>query len=85
MKWVNVLTLLLLIVGGLNWGMVAIGGHEMDLVANLFGGDDSAMARLVYGLVGLSAVWQVAPWLRSMKTGEVHAESAGHGRAHTAR
>ena len=46
MKWLNIITLLLLIVGGVNWGLVALGGHEMDLVANLFGGDDATMARL---------------------------------------
>src|SRR6478609_1072260 len=51
MKWLNIITLLLLIVGGVNWGLVALGGHEMDLVANAFGGDESGAARLVYALV----------------------------------
>ncbi|WP_374472450.1 DUF378 domain-containing protein [Phenylobacterium sp.] len=77
MKWLNVITLLLLIVGGVNWGLVAMGGHEMDLVANLFGGDDAALAKVVYGLVGLSALWQIMPWVKSLSMGETHAE-AGH-------
>ena len=66
MKWLNVITLLLAIVGGLNWGLVAIGGYNMDLVANLFGGADSGLARIVYGLVGLSALWQIVPFVTSM-------------------
>ena len=74
MKWLNVITLLLVIIGGLNWGLVAIGGHDMDAVANLFGGDDTAGARLIYALVGLSALWQIMPWVKSLRTGEIDAE-----------
>lgn len=80
MKWLNVITLALVIIGGLNWGLVALGGPEMDLVANLFGGQDSAMSRLVYGLVGVSALWQLMPFFKSMKVGEVNAEANHHGR-----
>lgn len=82
MKWLNVITLALAIVGGLNWGLVALGGHEMDLVANLFGGDMGAGARIVYGLVGLSALWQILPWFKSLSMGESEAEA--HRTAHTA-
>jgi uncharacterized membrane protein YuzA (DUF378 family) len=83
MRWLNVITLLLLVVGGLNWGLVAMGGYEMDLVANLFGGADTAGARLVYALVGLSALWQILPLMRSFRSGEHHAQ-ADH-RAHVSR
>ena len=80
MKWLNIVTLLLVIVGGLNWGAVALGGHEADLVAGLFGGDDAGLSRIVYGLVGLSAIWQLMPFFRSLQTGEVNAEAnRGHG------
>ena len=82
MKWLNIITLLLIIIGGINWGLVAIGGHEADLVANLFGGDDSALARLVYALVGLSALWQLVPWIRSRRGGQVSGE-AGDRRVRT--
>lgn len=44
----------LLVVGGLNWGLVGVFGF--DLVAALFG-DMSALSRIVYALVGLSAIW----------------------------
>jgi uncharacterized membrane protein YuzA (DUF378 family) len=75
MKWLNVVTLLLTIIGGLNWGLVAIGGYNMDLVANLFGGADSAGARAIYALVGLSALWQIVPWVKALSTNEVDAEA----------
>lgn len=48
------LALVLVIVGGLNWGLV--GAMGFDLVATLFG-DMSGLSRLVYVLVGLSAVY----------------------------
>jgi uncharacterized membrane protein YuzA (DUF378 family) len=48
------LALVLVIVGGLNWGLV--GAMNFDLVATLFG-DMSGLSRIVYVLVGLSAVY----------------------------
>lgn len=50
------LALVLVIVGGLNWGLV--GAFEFNLVDTLFG-DMSALSRIVYVLVGLSAVYLV--------------------------
>ena len=58
MKIVNTLTLVLLIVGGLNWGLVGLFGF--DLVAAIFGAM-SPLSRIVYTLVGVSALWQVVP------------------------
>jgi uncharacterized membrane protein YuzA (DUF378 family) len=58
MKTIDVLAAVLLVVGGLNWGLV--GAFQFDLVAAIFGGTDAALARVVYLLVGLSAVWQAA-------------------------
>lgn len=75
MKWLNIITLALVIVGGVNWGLVALGGLELDLVANLFGGQDAALSRIVYGLVGLSALWQIVPFVKTLRTGEVAAEA----------
>lgn len=46
--------ILLLIVGGLNWGLVGL--FRFDLVAWLFGGSASVLSRIVYSLVGLSAL-----------------------------
>jgi uncharacterized surface protein with fasciclin (FAS1) repeats/uncharacterized membrane protein YuzA (DUF378 family) len=61
MKKLNVLTAALVVIGGLNWGLVAIA--EFDLVAWIFGldfGETNAATRIVYGLVGVSAVYQAA-------------------------
>ena len=48
------ITLILIIVGGLNWGL--FGAFKFDLVAAIFG-SLSAVARIVYVLVGLSALY----------------------------
>ena len=56
MRAMNIVTLVLLIVGGLNWGLVGLFGF--DLVAALFG-EMSALSRIVYVLVGVSALWQL--------------------------
>jgi uncharacterized protein len=76
MKALNLITLALVIVGGLNWGLVAMGGYGNDLVANIFGGPDTAGARVIYGLVGLSALWQILPWSKALRIGEDRAEAA---------
>ena len=59
MKSIDVLAAILLVVGGLNWGLV--GFFNFDLVATIFG-NGSVLARVVYGLVGLCAVWQGLQW-----------------------
>ena len=55
MKTLDVIVAALLIIGGLNWGL--IGFFNFDLVATLFG-PMSAFTRIVYCLVGLSAVYE---------------------------
>jgi uncharacterized protein len=60
MKKLDIVTAVLVIVGGLNWGLVAVA--EFDLVATIFGlefGETNAATRIVYGLVGVSAVYQL--------------------------
>jgi uncharacterized membrane protein YuzA (DUF378 family) len=61
MRVLNTVTLILLIVGGLNWGLVGL--LNFDLVAALFG-EMSPLSRIVYSLVGLSALWQLIPLFR---------------------
>lgn len=51
------LAVVLVIVGGLNWGLVGI--FNFDLVATIFG-DMSGLSRIVYALVGLAAVYLAA-------------------------
>lgn len=62
MRALNTLTLVLLIVGGLNWGLVGL--FDFDLVAALFG-EMSVLSRIVYALVGASALWQIVPLLKN--------------------
>lgn len=73
MKALNLITLVLVIIGGLNWGLV--GAFDFNLVAALFG-EGSALSRIVYVLVGLSALWQLVPLFRGGRVGEVRAQSA---------
>jgi uncharacterized protein len=60
MKKLDILAAVLVAVGGLNWGLVAVA--KFDLVATLVGldfGQTNAASRIVYGLVGASALYQV--------------------------
>ena len=61
MPALNVIAMILLIVGGLNWGLVGL--FNFDLVAALFGGTvgtHSTLSRIVYALVGLAALYGFA-------------------------
>ena len=61
MKTLDILAVILLVVGGLNWGLVGIA--HFDLVATIFGlkfGETSALSSVVYVLVGLAALYQAA-------------------------
>lgn len=65
MKTIDVLTAALLIVGGLNWGLVGL--FQFDLVAAVGGGSSGALARLVYVVVGLCAAYQVLAWKAQLR------------------
>jgi len=59
MKTLDVIAAVLLVIGGLNWGLVGVA--HFDLVATIFGmrfGETSALSSVVYVLVGLSALYQ---------------------------
>lgn len=60
------LALTLLIIGGINWGCVGL--FQFDLVAFACGGAGSMISRVVYTLVGLSALWCVTLLFREMDT-----------------
>ena len=59
MKALDLTAAVLLVVGGLNWGVVGMTGS--DLVGALFG-ELSPMSRAVYILVGLAALYQAVQW-----------------------
>ncbi|WP_087972108.1 DUF378 domain-containing protein [Oceanobacillus rekensis] len=55
MRILKTIALTLIIIGALNWGLIAF--FQFDLVAAIFGGQDAFLSRLVYGLVGLSGLY----------------------------
>ena len=76
MKKLDIVAAALVIVGGLNWGLVALA--EFDLVAWIFGeefGATNAASRIVYGLVGVAAVYGLVSLL-SRDTGGVREPAA---------
>ena len=59
MKILDVIVGILLVIGGLNWGL--IGFFDFDLISTFFG-DMSALTRLVFCLIGVSALYYVFQW-----------------------
>jgi len=63
MKHLDTLATLLIVVGALNWGLVAVA--DFDLVAALFGlrfGEVSPFSAVVYALVGLAGAYRLVFW-----------------------
>ena len=79
MKKLDALAAILVLVGGLNWGLVAVA--EFDLVAWICGGLDfgetNAASRVVYGLVGLAAVYGIGSLLTASRRSGMRAAPAG--------
>ena len=78
MRKLDLLAATLVIVGGLNWGLVAIA--EFDLVAWIFGeefGATNAASRIVYGLVGVAAIYLIGSLLTRRESATVHEPAAG--------
>lgn len=55
MRTVNMIALILLIIGGLNW--LIFGLFQWDVVGGIFGGMDSIISRIIYVIVGISAIY----------------------------
>ncbi|MBQ2700990.1 MAG: DUF378 domain-containing protein [Clostridia bacterium] len=55
---VDKIALLLVIIGALNWALVGV--FQFDLVAYLFGGQNAALSRIVYSLVGAAGLWCIS-------------------------
>lgn len=63
------IALILVIVGALNWGGVAL--FQFDAVAYLFGGQAAIMARVIYTLVALAGIWCVSLLFREPERGRI--------------
>lgn len=58
MKLLDRLSLVLVIIGALNWLLVGL--FQFDLVATLFGGQDAVLSRIIYTIVGLAGLWSIS-------------------------
>ncbi len=74
MKTLDMVVAVLLVIGGLNWGLVGL--FQFDLVATIFGGQGAGLSRLIYILVGLSAVYQALQFKAIQKRWGVRSEAA---------
>lgn len=56
------ISLILIIVGALNWG--CIGLFRLDLVAWIFGGQGAMLSRIIYTLIALAGIWAISMLFR---------------------
>lgn len=56
MKVIDIIALILVIIGAVNWGLIGLFG--LDLVATIFG-SMSIVSRIIYILVGISGLWTI--------------------------
>lgn len=68
MKALHGIAFVLVIVGGLNWLLVGLFGWD---VGNIFGGQGALISKIVYILVGLSAIYLVTTHKKDCKSCEV--------------
>lgn len=58
----DIIALILVIIGALNWGSIGIFGF--DIVGALFGGQLSVMSRIIFTIVALAGIWSVTFFFR---------------------
>lgn len=59
------LALILVIIGGINWGSIGI--FQFDIVSWIFGGQASIGSRIIYTIVALAAIWCISLLFRESK------------------
>jgi uncharacterized membrane protein YuzA (DUF378 family) len=64
MKALNVITLILIVIGGINWGLVGL--FDLNLVHTILS-FSPILEKIVYVIVGLSGLWQIVPLSQSMQ------------------
>jgi uncharacterized protein len=57
---VNTIAIILLLIGGISWGLVGAFGFE--IISTVFG--DSSLTRIIYVLIGLSALYRIYLWAK---------------------
>lgn len=68
------IALLLVIVGALNWLLVGL--FQFDLVAAIFGGQQSLLSRIVYSLVGIAGLWSIKMLFSDSRTSNLVSQPA---------
>ena len=66
MRILDKLALALVVIGGINWGLIGI--FRFDLVAWIFGGQAAILSRIIYTLVGIAALWCITLIFRDSDT-----------------
>jgi hypothetical protein len=69
MKLLNVLTLMILIVGGLNWGLVGLFNWDWFVALS---GEGSMLARIAHILFGAAVLWQLGPLFSAFESDPPH-------------
>lgn len=57
MKTIQIIALFFTIIGGINWGLIGL--FDFNLVSLIFGGQDSVLTKLIYIIVGISAILNI--------------------------
>ncbi|PIQ92006.1 MAG: DUF378 domain-containing protein [Parcubacteria group bacterium CG11_big_fil_rev_8_21_14_0_20_39_22] len=80
MKGLHIVTFILLIVGGLNWGVYALFGTD---IGALVGGMESMVAKVIYLLVGLAAIVEILTHKKGCRAccGESKSSSMSNGQS----
>lgn len=65
--------LFILLVGGLNWGLVGL--FQFDLIAWAFGGSASVVSRILYIVVALAAIWCISLFFKKNELVTTHESS----------
>ena len=66
MRILDKIALALVVIGGINWGLIGI--FRFDLVAWIFGGQAAILSRIIYTLVGIAALWCITLIFRDSDT-----------------
>lgn len=69
MRTINIIAASLLVIGGLNWGLVGI--FNFDLVASILG-NMTGFSRVIYSVVGICALYLALAWTLMPSRGVVH-------------
>ena len=62
----DTISLLLTIIGGINWLLVGV--FQFDLVAWIFGGQGAIISRIIYTVIGAAALWCITLLFRRRET-----------------